>query len=314
MNTKLLKIRKFERYLYALILTLLMFLSAQFSGHSEIIFPEILAILTGGWIAKRQPWNTDKLRIWLLTTMSALFGVLLVKYLPFGIYYKVIFSFLFTAISLVVFKTTFIPAIPAGIFPIFMNVKTLIYPLAVGIMVFAIITGQYLLEKYHYRHKDLYFPQKINRKMMSKHWAKLFFVFSIIAIYPLSQGFMFWLSPPVIVTFAELSNPMSPNRKRLVKIWGIMTIGATIGTIFRLGVNVYLGLPLVISALFACIFMFLVYNKSKVLYPPSAGALLMPMILKPQEVIWYPLEVAIGLGILILLARYIFSKNKISEF
>ncbi len=52
MNTKLLKIRKFERYFYALILTLLMFLSAQFSGHSEIIFPEILAILTGGWIAK----------------------------------------------------------------------------------------------------------------------------------------------------------------------------------------------------------------------------------------------------------------------
>jgi len=314
MNTKLLKIRKFERFLYALILTLLMFLSAQFSGHSEIIFPEILAILLGSWIVKRQPWNTDKLRIWFLTTLSALIGVLLVKYLPLEIYYKVIFSFLFTAISLILFKTTFIPAIPAGIFPIFMNVKTLVYPFAVGIMLFAIVIGQYLLEKYHYRHRDLYLPQKINRKMMSKHWAKLFCIFSIIGIYPLSQGFMFWLSPPVIVTFAELSNPMSPNRKRLTKIWGIMTIGAIIGTIFRLGVNVYLGLPLVIAALFACIFMFLVYNKSKVLYPPSAGALLMPMILKPQEVIWYPLEVAIGLGILIILARYIFSKNKISEF
>lgn len=304
MNIKLLKIRKFERYLYAGILTLLMFLSAQFTEHREIIFPEILAILVGGWIAKRQPWNTDKLRIWLLTTMSALVGVLLVKYLPLGVYYKVIFSFLFTAISLIVFKTTFIPAIPAGIFPIFMNVKTLVYPLAVGIMVLAIVLGQYFLEKYHYRHKDKYMPQKINRKMMLKLWAKISFIFSIIAIYPLSQGFLFWLSPPVVVTFAELSNPISPNRKRLFKIWLIMITGASIGTVCRLGLNVYYELPLVISAAVACLFMFFIYNKTKVLYPPSAGALLMPMILKVQDVVLYPVEVAIGLGILILIAKY----------
>ena len=93
MNIKLLKIRKFERYLFAGILTVLMFVSAQVTGHKEIIFPEILAILTGAWIAKRQPWNTDKFRIWLLTTLSALIGVLLVKYLPLGIYYKVFFLF-----------------------------------------------------------------------------------------------------------------------------------------------------------------------------------------------------------------------------
>ncbi len=310
MNIKLLKIRKIERYLYAGILTLLMFLSAQVTGHREIIFPEILAILTGGWIAKRQPWNTDKFRIWLLTTMSALVGVLLVKYLPLGIYYKVIFSFLFTAISLVVFKTTFIPAIPAGIFPIFMNVETLVYPLAVGIMVFAIVIGQYLLEKYHYRHKDKYFPEKINQKMMSKHWAKLFLTFSIISIYPLSQGFLFWLSPPVVVTFAELSNTMSPNRKRLLKIWGIMVTGALIGTIFRFLLNIYFDLPLIIAAILTCLFMFLIYNKTKILYPPSAGALLMPMILKPQDVIYYPIQVAIGLGVLILLVKYLF-KTKI---
>ncbi len=306
MNIKLLKIRKFERYLFAGILTVLMFLSAQLTGHKEIIFPEILAILTGAWVAKRQPWNTNKFRIWILTTLSALIGVLLVKYLPLGIYYKVIFSFLFTALSLILFKTTFIPAIPAGIFPIFMNVKTLIYPLAVGIMVFAIVIGQYLLEKYHYRHKDKYLPQKINRKMMFKHWTKLSFIFSLVSIYPLFNGFLFWLSPPVVVTFAELSNPMSPNRNKLFKIWEIMTIGAVIGTIFRFGLNIYLDLPLVVSAIFACLFMFLVYNKTKVLYPPSSGALLMPMILKPQEVLWYPVEVALGLIILIFIAKYLF--------
>lgn len=312
MNIKLLKIKRFERYLFAGILTILMFLAAQFTEHREIIFPEILAILTGAWIAKRQPWNTDKLRIWLLTTLSALIGVLLVKYFPLGVYYKVIFSFILTAISLITFKTTFIPAIPAGIFPIFMNVETLVYPFAVSIMVFAIIIGQFYLEKYHYRHKDKYLPQKINQKMMFKLWSKVLIIFSIISTYPLSQGFLFWLSPPVIVTFAELANPMSPNRKRLFKIWEIMTLGAIIGTICRLGLNVFLDLPLVISAVFACILMFFTYNKTKILYPPSAGALLMPMILKPQEVIYYPIEVAVGLTILIFTVKLLF-KNKITQ-
>lgn len=313
MNIKLLKIRKFERYLFAGALTVLMFLSAQFTGHKEIIFPEILAILTGAWIANRQPWNTDKFRIWFLTTLSALIGVILVKFLPLGIYYKVILSFLFTALSLVLFKTTFIPAIPAGIFPIFMNVKTLVYPLAVGIMVLAIVIGQYLLENKHYRHKDKYFPDKINQKMMFKHWAKVFLIFAVISIYPLLQGFLFWLSPPVVVTFAELANPMSPNRKKLFNIWQIMTIGAIIGTVFRLGLNIYSGMPLVICAIFACICMFLVYNKKKILYPPSAGALLMPMILKPDEVIYYPLEVALGLAVLTYFAKVLFNPKSIQK-
>ena len=190
-----------------------------------------------------------------------------------------------------------------------MNVKTFYYPIAVGILVLAIVLGQYFLEKCSFRHTDRYFAQKINQNMMLKHWIKLFTMFSVVSIYPLAHGFLFWLSPPAIVTFAEISNHMSMNRNginQLLKVWGIMTIASLIGTIFRLGLNVYMDLPLTISAIFACILMFLVYNKTKFLYPPSAGALLMPMILKPEEVMWYPLEIAIGLGILIPLAVFLF--------
>ena len=146
--------------------------------------------------------------------------------------------------------------------------------------------------------------------MMSKHWAKLFIIFSVISIYPLLQGFLFWLSPPVVVTFAELSNTISPNRKRLFKIWEIMIIGASIGTVFRFLLNIYFDLPLVIAAIFACLFMFLIYNRTKILYPPSAGALLMPMILKPQDVIYYPIQVANGLGMLILIVKYLFNQKQ----
>ena len=85
-----------------------------------------------------------------------------------------------------------------------------------------------------------------------------------------------------------------------------MTIASLAGTIFRLGLNVYMDLPLTISAIVACILMFLVYNKTEFLYSPPAGALLMPMILKPEEVMWYPLEIAVGFGILILLAVFVF--------
>ena len=65
MDTHALKIIKIERYILAIAMTVVMFLIAQISGQKEIIFPEVLAIMTGAWIAKRQPWNVNKKRIYL---------------------------------------------------------------------------------------------------------------------------------------------------------------------------------------------------------------------------------------------------------
>lgn len=309
MDTAKLREIKFFRYFYTELLMILMFLMAEFSGHSEIIFPEILAILTGCWISKKQPWNTNKLRILLLTTFAAALGVFWVKFISVSLFIKVLISFIVSGLLLIIFKTNFIPIIPAGIFPIFMNVETLIYPIAVGIMSFLIILGQSLLEKYHYRHKDKYMPQKFNQQIALKMWIKLIVVFSVISAAPLISGYIFLISPPVIVTFTDLSNPLSMNRKRALKIFCIMFFASFIGSLFRLILSIHLNLPLLLAAICASVILFITFNKTKVIYPPACGALLMPMILKSEQVIWYPIEVAIGLILLIPIALHLFKQK-----
>lgn len=306
MDSRGLKQKSFERYLYAGLLLAGMFLTAQFTGHKEIVFPEIFALITGCWIAKRTPWNTNGLRIIGLTTLSALLGVLTVKYMPAHIYWKILFCFITTEMFLVISKTNLVPIIPAGIFPIFMNVKSYIYPTAVLIMTSIIVLGQRLLVKHNHRHKDKYNPAMFNRFVDLKRYLKLAVIFALISIFPMNHGLIFWLSPPAVVTFVELSAPMSMNRKRPVQVWEVMSFAALTGTIFRFIFNMYFTFPLIVAAMFACVFYFLYCNKTKVLYPPASGALLMPLIIKPVDVLWYPIEVAAGLAILIPISLYLF--------
>ena len=47
MNVHGLKVIRFERYILAILMTVTMFLIAGISGQREIIFPEVLAIMTG---------------------------------------------------------------------------------------------------------------------------------------------------------------------------------------------------------------------------------------------------------------------------
>lgn len=310
MNSKGLKLKEFERYLYGGLLLAGMFLAAQFTGHKEIIFPEIFALITGCWIAKKTPWNTNGIRIVGLTTLSALLGVLTVKYLPAHIYWKILFCFISTEMFLVISKTNLVPIIPAGIFPIFMNVKSFVYPTAVLIMTTIIVLGQALLVKNHHRHKDRYNPSMFNQIADLKRFIKLAIIFAIISVFPMNYGFKFWLSPPVVVTFVELSAPMSMNRKRPVQIWEVMSFAALTGTIFRFIFNIYFSYPLIVAAMFACITYFIYCKENKILYPPASGALLMPLILRPSDVLWYPIEVAVGLALLIPISLYLFPPKK----
>ena len=60
---------KFKRYLITLVLISAMFFVAEFFNQKEIIFPEILALSTGAWIANKQPWMTNKRKILLIISL-----------------------------------------------------------------------------------------------------------------------------------------------------------------------------------------------------------------------------------------------------
>lgn len=309
MNVEILKIVRIERYIFGILMALIMVLIAEISGEREIIFPEICALTIGAWIAEQQPWRTNKRRIFLLMSAAALFGVLIVKYISIPLLGQVCLCFAFTGFILTLFKTNFIPIISACILPVYLRTDSWVYPISVSAMALIIITAQWLMEKYHIRPINNFIPCKFNTKKQIIKWSKLLLVFGLIAIIPFKTHQIFFLAPPLIVMFTELSNINSPVRNRPMYIVGLMTFGAFIGCMIRLILNIYLNIPLSICTALACIALFIALNKIKINFPPAGAILLIPMILDKQLLLLFPIEVFIGALVLSHTAIFMFKKD-----
>lgn len=298
MDTKILKRIRIERYLFGILMAFVMVFIAEISGEKEIIFPEICALTIGAWVSEQQPWKTNKRRIFLLMSIASLFGVLIVRYLSIPLVFQVCICFGFTGFILTLFRTNFVPIISACILPVYLGTKSWIYPISVMVMALIIIIAQWLMEKFHLRPANNFKPCRFRIKKQIIKWSKLLLVFGLISLIPFKTHQIYFLAPPLIVMFTELSNPQSPARKKPWYIIGLMTFGAFTGCFLRYILNVQLGLPLYVSTAIACIILFIALNKVKINFPPAGAILLIPMILNKNLLLLFPVEVFIGAVVL----------------
>lgn len=309
MNAEILRQVRIERYIFGILLALVMVFIAEISGEKEIIFPEICALTIGAWISEQQPWMTNKRRIFLLMSAAALFGVFIVRYAAVPLIIQVCLCFGFTGFILTLCKTNFVPIISACILPVYLRTESWIYPISVSVMALIIIIAQWLMEKNHLRPINTFIPCEFDTKKQIIKWSKLLLIFGLIALIPFKTHQIYFLAPPLIVMFTELSNPNSPARKRPHYIVGLMTFGAFVGCLLRYVLNVYCGLSLSLCTAFACIILFVALNKVKINFPPAGAILLIPMILDKDLLIRFPFEVFIGATILSCAAVLLFKKN-----
>ncbi len=294
MDAHLLRQIRIERYIFGALLAFVMVFIAELSGEKEIIFPEICALTIGAWISEKQPWMTNKRRIFFLMTISSLFGVLIVRYVPLPLIFQVCLCFGFTGFILTLLKTNFIPIISACILPVYLGTKSWVYPLSVAVMALIIIVAQWYMEKFHMRPVNKFIPVKFSLKKQIIKWSKLLLVFGFIALMPFKVHQIYFLAPPLIVMFTELSNPKSKVRKKIWHIITLMFFSALIGCILRLLLNIYLGLPLFICTLSSCVILFIATSKVKISFPPAGAILLIPMILDKNLLLMFPFEVLAG--------------------
>lgn len=306
MKTALLKTLRLERYIFGILLAFVMVLVAELTDEKEIIFPEICALTIGAWVSELQPWAVNKRRIFILMSLASIFGVFVVRFIPYPLIIQVCICFAFCGFILTLFKTNFVPIISACILPVYLKTESLIYPVSVIIMALIIIFAQWLMEKFHLRPHINFTPKEFKIKDEIIKWLKLLLVFGTVSIFPFKIHQIYFLAPPLIVMFTELSNPKSPARKKPNYIIGLMTFGALTGCLIRLIFNVYLGIHLYICTLIACIILFFALNKVKINFPPAGAILLIPMILDESLLIFLPFEVFVGAVILCHLAIFMF--------
>lgn len=313
MNTKLLKVVKFERYLFGVLMAISMVWLAELSGEKEIIFPEICALTIGAWVSEQQPWAVNKRRIFWLMSAAAWFGVLIVRYCPLPLILQVCICFAFSGSILTACQTNFVPIISACILPVYLKTTSFVYPAAVMIMALIIIFAQWIMEKNHLRPVNKFVPCHFDLKLQIIKWTKLLTVFGLIALIPFKAHQIYFLAPPLIVMFTELSNPKSPARKKPAYIAGLMTFSAFIGSFCRLFFNVYLNMPLSICTALACCVLFIALNKVRINFPPAGAVLLIPMILDKNLLFRFPIEVFVGAVILCYVAMVLFKRPRAIE-
>lgn len=287
-----------------------MILTAELSGEREIIFPEILALLTGAWIAEKQPWKVGKIQLVILMTISALAGVGIVQIPEMPLLLRVFMGFIFTSVILILSRTTLVPVISACILPIFMGTTSLVYPISVFVMSSLIVLTQKILEQLKLREaptvseNNFSYPQEIRR------WTMLAVGFFILSLYPILSGNLYFIAPPLIVTFAGLSNVNGIPGKHSTKILILISAGAVIGTTARLLLNGQFGLPLWLAAGVAVTGLLLCFRGMKILFPPSGAITLLPMILPRDGLMMYPIQVFIGASVLIAADFLLFPKKE----
>lgn len=309
MKAEVLKRIRIERYLFGIIMAFVMVFVAEVTHETEIIFPEICALTIGAWVSEQQPWKTNKRRIFILMSLAALFGVLVVKFCAAALIFQVCLCFAFTGFILTLFKTNFVPIISACILPVYLRTDSWIYPISVSVMSLIIIFAQWLMEKYHFRPVNNFVPCEFDTKEQVIKWSKLLLVFGLIALIPFKTHQIYFLAPPLIVMFTELSNPKSPARTKPLYIVGLMTFASFIGCVLRLVLNIYLGFPLFICAAAACIILFCTLDRLRIFFPPAGAILLIPMILDKKLLILFPTEVLIGALLLSTCAILLFKDS-----
>ena len=301
------------RYLLAFLFIAGMAAVSALTGEKEVFFPEMLALVAGGWAAAKQPWRAARPLIWGLMTFSALLGVVMVRYLAWPVSVKVIAAFVVVAVCLHLTGSTLYPMISACILPILLGVDTMVYPISVSVMTAVLVIGQFFLEKGGLREtapvRETGVLTAASLKRGGWFWGKLYIALVPLAILAVGLGCPLLIAPPLLVAFTEFASPGGKLRSRPIAALLLLVGGGVMGTILRMGAE-WVGAPVFLAAVLAAGVMLVLFRLSGFILPPAGAMALLPMLVEPAALPWYPLQTGIGCVVFFLLSLLLFPKKQ----
>ena len=294
----------------ALILTAAMVAASEFFHDKEIIFPEITAIAIGALAAPKQSWNASRLRLLLTMTAAAAAGVGMVFIqLPYVL--KVPLAVMCAVMFVTVSKTEFLPAISACVLPVLLGTKSPVYIGSVVIMTSLILLAQIILERCGIREKTVYTPVTPDKQLLMLRIKQTIAV-SIICIIPTMTREIFFIAPPLIVTFFEMSKPKSKLLEHISQMIMLIALGAVSGVLSRFLLTEKLGVPLAISAVISCAIMLMAVCSMKLYFPPCGAIATLPFIIPEGAMMRFPIEIMAGTLIFVCVVVAVSKEQRIA--
>ena len=290
------ELTKFKKTLPAVLTILLaagMTAAAELLHDKEIIFPEITAIAIGALAAPKQSWNTSRLRLLLTITAAALIGVGLVLFVPLATAFKIPLAIICAAACVTISKTEFLPAISACVLPVLLGTKSPVYIASVAVMTSLILLTQFILEKLGLREKNVFTPVTADRQLLLLR-IKQTAAAGIICVIPLLTKEIFFIAPPLIVAFFEMTKPKSKLVERLPHAVFLIILAAVSGVVSRFVLTEKAGLPLAVSAAVSCAVILIAVYRVKLYFPPCGAIATLPFIIPEDAMLKFPFEIAAG--------------------
>ena len=293
---------------FSLALAVGMVTASELLHDNEIIFPEITAITIGALASPKQSWNTSELRLLLTITAAAVIGVGLVVFIPIALVFKIPLAMLCAITCVTISGTEFLPVISACVLPVLLGTRSPVYIGSVVVMTSLILLAQLLLEKLGIRDKSTFTPVKPDRQLLMLRIRQIIAA-SLICLMPVMINEIFFIAPPLIVAFFEMSKPKSKLMEHSYKAALLIAIGAAAGVLSRLVLTEKLGLPLAVSAMTATAVILIAVSRTKMYFPPCGAIATLPFIIPEGALLKFPFEITAGTLVCIAVA-YALSKER----
>lgn len=302
------KNKKIVKYLSALAMMVAMMALAEFTGETEIIFPEIAALTIGLWISNKHIWQVTDVQLVSLMTLAAIVGVLIVRYSPLPLVINITIAFVVAGVILTSQRSTLYPLVSALILPVLLHTTSWVYPLSVLAMTVILVVVKKIFEAKGIRNKTDYTPSDRPIKSAIVVWAAMTCSLLSIAAIGYYSTYIYIIIPPLIVSFVEFVNTKAGFRNRPVLTVLLLSVCSLVGSVFQLVGYFYLGLPLAVVAAAILIVVFGLFEWLGKFFAPAGAISLIPLLL-PEEVLPYlPLEVFVGAVLFIAVAMIFFQK------
>ena len=273
----------------------------------EVIFPEITAVAIGALAAPKRSWNVSRLRLLLTITAAAIIGVGLV-FVPIPPVIKVPLAMVCAVACVTASKTEFLPAISACVLPVLLGTKSPVYICSVVVMTSLILLAQLILEKCGLREKSVFTPVQPDKQLFALRIRQIAAA-SVICMIPLLTKEIFFIAPPLIVAFFEMSKPNSKLLERSPQAASLMILASVSGVLSRFLLTEKLGLPLAVSAAISCAVILAAVCRMKLYFPPSGAIATLPFIIPEGALLRFPFEIAAG-TLVFIAAAFALSKER----
>lgn len=305
--------------LAVLLLVIVMYTAAGSLSQKEIIFPELAALAVGTWILGNRRWLRQPLLICLSPTLAAVTGIIIVHFLSHYQVVAILLAFVAVSIELAMMRSHVTPSISAAILPIFLQIDSLYYPLAVGVLTAIIAFSQirFRIEQAKPLGSLLTVKEKsqvskvlpVNRKLFIDNkdfliWFGIFMGLILITLFAFFIHWQFIVAPPLIVAFVEITQHREGISGQRFKLLLLIGCSAIWGTLSMEVLHNRGHFPLVIVAACSVIGVLILFQFLKLSFPPAMALALLPTIIPREFLRLYFIQVFIGAFLFIVLSWF----------